>query len=517
MTPLFLEEITAICLIRANRLPEAARVLASCTADFDGRRSYLLGVVYAKQGDDEKAVQEFQKIPVSSPYRTMARQFLEGGETPYPLLKSGRREEAARIWEEALQRNPDDLVIWHNLAVLSYWHAKHLEEMGELAEAKSKWQKAIGYWAGVLASDQFWREWAVKRATACDVQEPNLTQIVDVGFMKYFLSDLQDMVRVLEPDRVKPYLRDVANVRAGVEKQFPTHFVEEKARALERDTAEMYGNLLVDWSHEWSVARLWERAKKIHRIVEHTNQNDLHPATDTNISKTLEPIEGDEIDILLNTIEQDLDINRRSSIGVPSCGPMMLEFLNRTADAQHFVTTALAAIPTNATIAQLKQANAPSFTRLQFYLSSDLGRWLAMIDMGLFGQAIEGIREKLQRERPQEPIARNLRVLLAMACHDKAKSMSMPSDPENAAQNYAASVEALEVAHRLAYDAMTAPAPFDFKIPRLIEEICTNIPQSVDNNEITPQEGIHLLQRLYHIAPPGRDAICQRALNALTY
>jgi len=516
MATMSLEEITAIYLIKADRLKEAENVLASYAADDDGIRSYLLGVIYAKQQDYEKARKEIQKIPASSPYRTMAQPFEKGFKAttksdPYAILKAGRREEAANIWEKALKQNPDDLAIWHNLAVLYYWHATHLEENGKFADASKKWQKAIGYWAGILARDSFWREWAIKRATACGVQEPDFTEIVELGFMTYFLSNLlsqyQKFGRVLEPDRVESYLGDVTKVREGLEKQFRNHFAE-KARTLKNDAAEMYEQLLLDCSHELSVARLLERVKKSQRIVEHTNRKGLNPEPEESISKALEHIESHETDILLNTIERDLDIKRPTTVSVPSCGPMMQEYLNTTEDVQAFVNTVFETESTNDTIAKLKQSLTPTSTRLRFYLSPNLGRWLVMIDVGMFDKAIEGIKDKLQRERPREPLARNLRVLLAMACHDKVKYTSMA--PEDAA-----SIEALEIANAFAYDAVTDSAPFDFDIPRLIDDICRCVAESVDSGEISLHDGINLLKRLCAITPSGRGAICRDALEIL--
>jgi tetratricopeptide (TPR) repeat protein len=499
-----LEEITTICLIKADRLTEAPRVLESCKEDVDGRRSYLLGVIYAKQQDYEKAAQEFQKIPVGSPYHAMANPFLEWfnatTSNPYASLKASNREEAAHIWEAALKENPYDFMIWHNLSVLYYWQAKHLEEEGQLAEAIPNWQKAIGYWAGILASDKFWREWATQRAKACGLQESDIPAI-ESGFMTYLET------RASEKDQFESYISDVIKVRRGVEGQFHNYF-KVKSKEPNHNTAEIYEPLLLDCSHELRVAHLLERAKKMHHIVEYTNQGEFPPNLEEWLSRALKHLKDDEIDIILNTIEQELSINCNVTIGVPSCGPMMLTFLNLTEEAQTFVNTVLQANATNATIAELRKPLVPTFAKLQFYLSPDLGRWLVMIDEEIFDKAINGIKEKLRRERPQGTLAWNLRLLLVMACYEKAKYMFRN-------QEYASAVEALDIANSFAYNDIINPFPFDVDIPRLIDDICRSIPQSVDQGKITLHEAQNLLQRLCAIAPLGRQEICRRALRSL--
>jgi tetratricopeptide (TPR) repeat protein len=512
MATLSLEESTIICLINANRLTEAERVIESCPMNSDGRHAYLLGVIYAKQDDYENAANEFQKIPTDSPYYARVNPFLERLQTaesePYSLLSSDRREDAAQTWEEALMQNPDDLVIWHNLAVFYYWQAKHLEDQEAFAATKPNWRKAIGYWAAILASDRFWLEWAKQRAAACGIQESDITE-VESGFMTYLLK--HRLSQASEPERVESYLSYVTKVRDSVERQFRNHFAE-KAGHSEKEVAEIYQALLLAWHHEWNVASLLERVKKIHRIVEHTNPNGLPPQMEARPSEILEYQHYDST-VHLNTIAQKLSIELEASVDVPSCGPIMLEILNRREDAQNFVNTTLETESTDATIAKLKRSFALTFTRLTFYLSAELGPWLVMVDVEMFDKAIQGIKEKLQQERPRDPLGRDLRLILGMACYRKGQSVL--NDPEKTDEKYADAIEALENANLYAPDVMTDSTPFDFEIPRLIDALCMSISESVDRGTVFIDEGINLLQRLCQITALGRDVTCRRALDAL--
>jgi hypothetical protein len=136
-----------------------------------------------------------------------------------------------------------------------------------------------------------------------------------------------------------------------------------------------------------------------------------------------------------------------------------------------------------------------------------------MIDVGMFDKTIEEIKDKLLNGKPQEPLARNLRLLLAMACHDKTKYM--PIEQENTVQKYDASIKVLEVANAFAYDAVTDSSPFAFDIPRLIDEICTSVSQSVESGEISLDDGINLAQRLCTITPLGKGVICNQVMEIL--
>src|ERR1017187_9844211 len=85
----------------------------------------------------------------SAPPRTMPSR--EGD--PYALLNAGRRQAAVAIWEKILEANPMDLGVWHEIAVAHYWAAMGLEARGQ--DGSAQWAPAIGYWVGVLASDDY--------------------------------------------------------------------------------------------------------------------------------------------------------------------------------------------------------------------------------------------------------------------------------------------------------------------------------------------------------------------------
>jgi tetratricopeptide (TPR) repeat protein len=510
MTPMSLEEITAISLIKANRLKDAVDVLEGCKVDIKDRSAYLLGIIHARRKDYQKAVEEFREIPADSPYYEKVLPFLEHFKkiksNPYVRLESGNREEAASIWEKALRQNPNNLETWHNLGILYYWQAKNLEEKGQFAEAISIWKKAIGYWAGLLASDNFWVEWAKKRAKACGVPGLDMLDNQDRQ-MKYFAIGAQ------KDERIEAFLSEVTKVQKGVEKQFHNLFLE-KARNPDHGNTEMYEQLLLDWNHELNAAHLLERSKKVYRIVEYANQNDLPSNLIRPLSNMLEHKDFD-IDILLDTIEQGLAVNDSLFSDVPGCGPMMLKFLNLIDDVQDLINIVSKPGPGNQVIDKLLQHLAPTFTRLRFYLDPELGPLLVIIDVGRYDKAIEDIKNKLQLKSTGKSMARNLKLLLVMACHCQAESLYMHRSAENASQGFKACVEALKVAKLFAFDAISDTSPFDFDIPRLISNLCNRISQSIDRGLISIQEGIHLIRDLCEIAPRGRDAACKNALEAL--
>lgn len=76
-------------------------------------------------------------------------------------LAAANRSATASAWEAQLRRSFPDYAIAHALAVLWYWWAfSESERAGEESRGSSSvrelWRTAIGYWAMVIAGDDFW-------------------------------------------------------------------------------------------------------------------------------------------------------------------------------------------------------------------------------------------------------------------------------------------------------------------------------------------------------------------------
>lgn len=86
------------------------------------------------------------------------------GILPMSHLRSGDREEAARLWEQQLIENPHSAPILHNLALMHYWWARGVEKDGNQSSLVQRWQPAIIYWSLLQQVDGFWTEWSNNRA-----------------------------------------------------------------------------------------------------------------------------------------------------------------------------------------------------------------------------------------------------------------------------------------------------------------------------------------------------------------
>jgi tetratricopeptide (TPR) repeat protein len=81
---------------------------------------------------------------------------------PIGHLRSGNRQEAARIWEQQFRQNPTDMRLVHHLALLYYWWARSLP----VTEAVPQWNAAIAYWSVLAQRESFWVQWGAERCSA---------------------------------------------------------------------------------------------------------------------------------------------------------------------------------------------------------------------------------------------------------------------------------------------------------------------------------------------------------------
>ena len=83
---------------------------------------------------------------------------------PLLALLAGNRAGATTQWRERLIEHPADQDDVHCLGVVSFWHAKDLEDAGAWEHATQVWRIALACLATLLTSDDFWTRWRQARA-----------------------------------------------------------------------------------------------------------------------------------------------------------------------------------------------------------------------------------------------------------------------------------------------------------------------------------------------------------------
>jgi tetratricopeptide (TPR) repeat protein len=102
---------------------------------------------------------------------------------PIGHLRTGRREEAARLWEVQLEGDPDDVRMLHNLALLHYWGARGIENGAE--PPVDEWHAAIACWSALISMDAFWKAWREdkKRSWGFEIGDEDL-EAFRAGFLE---------------------------------------------------------------------------------------------------------------------------------------------------------------------------------------------------------------------------------------------------------------------------------------------------------------------------------------------
>lgn len=92
------------------------------------------------------------------------------------LIKTGKRDQADKIWEDELQKGKKDKSVIQNIALVNYWGALRAEKQNQNSFSDSSvnssigqdslqllWRKAIKYWALMVSTDEFWSEWITEK------------------------------------------------------------------------------------------------------------------------------------------------------------------------------------------------------------------------------------------------------------------------------------------------------------------------------------------------------------------
>ena len=406
-------------------------------------------------------------------------------ENPYWFLQAGRREAAVSLWETALKNNPIELRIWHELAVAHYWQARDQENCGK--NATNQWRKAINYWVGVLVCDDYWRAWAQERAIPCGILPEDRIAVYD-GFLTYVKSQ-----HVEEPERVKSFLHAVSAARDEVRASFHRHFFTQ-SKAASSAGNNSYEDLLIQLNHEWAVACRLERMKLAEKIARNAAQQELSQE----LASLLSAIDWkSELDIrrTLNTTCVMLEACHQSFTSFPSCGLGLLEVLGMTNEATAFVTAFQTLRIGNTGIDQLLQQVWQDCSLLQFYLDSQLGRLLVMIDLGLYDHCQTKVKQLIDAKHWEH--LKELQQLLCLACHNQAEAVLVQHEYETA-------ITAIELAEQYCGTAYNNAAPFQCDMPRLITKICEALAAAVQQGSLSQEAACALLRRLAQVAPHSK-------------
>jgi tetratricopeptide (TPR) repeat protein len=102
-------------------------------------------------------------------------------------LRTAKRAEVAVKWNEAFRKNPTNVKLLHNLALLYYWWTTSPADAAE-----DLWPRSLCYWVFLENSDDFWAEWAKERALTYKTKIPDK----EVQFMRKTIID----------EKIRPFL-----------------------------------------------------------------------------------------------------------------------------------------------------------------------------------------------------------------------------------------------------------------------------------------------------------------------
>lgn len=155
-------------------------------------------------------------------------------DAPVVMLLAGERQAAKTIWEELLQKEPDNIRTVHRLALLSYAEAQQYEEERQWQQAVTAWQDTILHWVRTLADDNYWSDWYNERRRC---YQDRSQQFLKIGFKTAVRNDLHKHLMTVLIELVDRY-----------------------AQGGTREQSEAYANLLALYSAERSGANALKAA-----------------------------------------------------------------------------------------------------------------------------------------------------------------------------------------------------------------------------------------------------------------
>jgi hypothetical protein len=401
---------------------------------------------------------------------------------PFRHILENRRDEAAAIWEAHLRAHPNDMLVWHELAVLYYWQARFEEQRG--VRTGEFLRQALQYWVCVLAADDYWREWAESRALPCGIPTEEDRDVARKCFLTSIKSD-----RASSPELVERFVRAVSNVREGFRASLKEHLVRQIATERKEELGP-YKVLLIELNHEWAVAWRLDRMKMAARIAhECTRLGQLPVALQVYLAG---PGNG-KTQQYLNTTSVFLNIPA-SAGPFPSCGPRMLQSLALTGQVSSFVRRFQGLRTQIAEVDSLLDNVAQDVSLLPYYLDPDLGRLLVMIDLGFYDACQSQLKPKIAA-RPEN--LGELEKLMCLACYRQANS-ELPNG------NLGLALSALKSAQLYCPRGIPDPKPFEWNVGTLTLELLA---------AIIGAYGPETCDFLEHLADVAPSALVQRILS----
>ena len=394
---------------------------------------------------------------------------------PYRLLAANRREEAVQAWESLLAEHPNDIQLWHELALAHYWDAKYTET--RKGDAIAKWRRAVPYFAAVLAADEWWRNWAAERAVPCGVLEGDRMAV-----RKIFHSHVVPSPPPPEKDRVEEFCETVMAARSAA---------EERIEALFMAAGGAYIDLLVSFRHEIAVARLIDRCKMAWRIAECYKRTEIEEALEEYLVERRDR-SGVDLDKLLNTVYVFENLHLGEPHELPSCGPRMLRVLGLDDRADELMAEVAGLKGDSPGVDGLLARVASQLPLARIWRDPDRGRLMAMVGLGMYRECREGVLAIPGYSTD----ARMLR-LLCWSCHEEARS-ALSHD------RLAEAVGAFDTANLYAFSVLKNPAPFVYDMPGLAKSICLHIQNAWGMGKTPREETRNLLLTIHAstVAPP---------------
>jgi hypothetical protein len=411
---------------------------------------------------------------------------------PEQDLLSGRREEASRVWKEELRRSPGDFRLWHRLAVLHYWDARNSESVGARDKAIAHWSTAIDCWAVLVASDDFWREWAMERAAPCGILER------DVNSVQRTMMTRLEVDGMVEPGLVDNYVKAIATVRRNVQKHIEDHLLLQSARESPDGP---YHELSWRWGLERAAAERLDALKRIDRIA--GQQRSLPGKLTGWMVRNLDGTDS-ELQAVLNTA--CVMLNLAAAAGdLPSCGPHMASDLGIVPRIAAFAAGIPMQKADDEAVTKLLEHSKRIAATLEVYIHPQRGRFLAWIDLGWYERCAKELEEGIPSTKPLAD-QRELQKLLCLACHEQAGRLVANHD-------FSGAVSSLEIAERFGAPAFRNTWPFEYRMDGMRDRLCEAIQDATGRGKLSRPQALDLVRRLREVG--GVSAACARLEAAL--
>jgi tetratricopeptide (TPR) repeat protein len=198
---------------------------------------------YIKQRNYEEAVKDLSSSIEMDPGDAVVERSLAVARSISVILQTEKSSDNTALGKsiETLKQiqfqQPDNFIITHNLAVLSYRLASEAEEASKPSTADLAWRTTIANWASLLSSESFWNQWAERENSS------------------YNLKSSTDDIKTLRKDISERLLQDFRTYRMGAVEKKDTrtaqrHHEYEVLFRLEVKTAAAMSKIMTDFRRD---------------------------------------------------------------------------------------------------------------------------------------------------------------------------------------------------------------------------------------------------------------------------